>query len=54
LLDPKSTAFIKDKWKPKHVVALHLSAMDAGPAKEIHTHWPNEWVCTEQGEVRRF
>ncbi|MBZ5570557.1 MAG: MBL fold metallo-hydrolase [Acidobacteriia bacterium] len=54
LLDSKSTAFIKDKWKPKHVVALHLGATDKESGREIQTHWPNAWVCTKQGEARTF
>ncbi len=47
-------AFLKDRWKPKHVVAFHLGADDAGAVPEIRRGMPQAWICTRQGESRRF
>jgi L-ascorbate metabolism protein UlaG (beta-lactamase superfamily) len=47
-------AFVKDRWKPKHVVAFHLGADDAGAVPGIRRVAPRAWICTRQGESRSF
>jgi len=54
LLDAKGGAFIKEKWKPHHIVVLHFGGADADAVERVRSTWPHAWVCTEQGESRTF
>jgi L-ascorbate metabolism protein UlaG (beta-lactamase superfamily) len=54
LLDAKGGAFIKEKWKPHHIVVLHFGGDDRDAAKQVVSTWPQAWVCTKQGESRTF
>ena len=54
LPDPKGSAFVREKWKPQHVVALHFGTTDLDWAKKVQRAWPKAWVCTKQGESRNF
>ena len=54
LLDDAAVRFVKDVWKPRHVVALHLGASDMEHAAGISARLPGTWVCTEPGAGRVF
>ena len=53
LLDPQSAAFLR-KWKPRHIVAFHFGADEERHAQAIRSHWPEVWVCWDQGETHKF
>lgn len=54
LTDAGGLAFVKDRWRPKHVVAFHLGADDAPSVPRIRRNAPETWICTRPGETRRF
>jgi L-ascorbate metabolism protein UlaG (beta-lactamase superfamily) len=54
LQDPKGSEFVKEKWKPRQIVVLHFGGADLDEAKQIQANWPQAWVCTRQGEARKF
>jgi L-ascorbate metabolism protein UlaG (beta-lactamase superfamily) len=54
LLDAKGGAFIKEKWKPRHLVVLHFGGADGDAANQVVSTWPQAWVCTKQRESRTF
>jgi len=54
LLEAKGGAFIKDKWKPRHIVAMHFGGADEDAVKQVRSSWPEAWACTKQGESRTF
>jgi len=54
LLDKRGVAFVRNKWKPQHVIAVHFGTTDTEWAKKIQANWPKSWVCTKQGETRNF
>lgn len=54
LTDEGGLAFLDARWKPRHVVALHVGADDAGAVPQIGRRAPKAWVCTRQGESRAF
>lgn len=54
LLDEGGVAFLRDRWKPKHVVAFHIGADDAKSVPRVRAAFPEAWVCTRQGESRSY
>lgn len=54
LTDAGGLAFLKDRWSPKHIVAFHLGADDAGSVPRIRRDAPRAWICTRPGESRTF
>jgi len=54
LLEAKGGAFIKDKWKPRHIVVVHFGGADEDAVKQVRSSWPEAWACTKQGESRTF
>jgi L-ascorbate metabolism protein UlaG (beta-lactamase superfamily) len=54
LNDAGGRAFLKDRWKPRHLVAFHLGADDTMAVDRIRRDTPQAWVCTRQGESRRY
>lgn len=54
LLDAKGRAFLKEKWKPRYIVAVHFGGADGDAAQQVHSTWPQAWACTKQGESRTF
>jgi L-ascorbate metabolism protein UlaG (beta-lactamase superfamily) len=54
LLGPSGRAFVLERWKPGHVVVVHLGAGDGESAAEIARAVPQAWVCTRPGEARTF
>ena len=54
LTDDAGLAFLRDRWKPRHVVAFHLGASDVAAASTIQARWPQAWVCTKRGESRTY
>jgi D-aminopeptidase len=44
LPDPKGSAFVREKWKPQHVVALHFGTTDLDWARKVQRAWPKAWV----------
>lgn len=47
-------AFLRDRWKPRHVVAFHLGESDVATASTIEARLPQAWVCTRRGESRTY
>jgi L-ascorbate metabolism protein UlaG (beta-lactamase superfamily) len=54
LTDDAGLAFLRDRWKPRHLVAFHLGAGDVAGARAIQARWPQAWVCTQPGESRTY
>jgi hypothetical protein len=54
LLDSGGVAFIRNKWNPPHLVALHFATNAMESAKKVQVAWPDVWVCTKQLEIRKF
>ena len=54
LLDEGGVAFLRDRWKPGHVVAFHIGADDAPSAARARAAMPGAWICTRQGESRSY
>jgi L-ascorbate metabolism protein UlaG (beta-lactamase superfamily) len=54
LLDDDGVAFLRDRWKPKHVVAFHIGAGDAKSIPRVRAAAPDAWICTRQGESREY
>jgi len=54
LTDDDGQAFLRDRWRPRHVVAFHLGANDAAGAAAIQARLPQAWVCTKPGEARTY
>lgn len=54
LTDDAGLAFLRDRWKPRHLVAFHLGASDVANASTIEARWPAAWVCTRRGESRTY
>jgi L-ascorbate metabolism protein UlaG (beta-lactamase superfamily) len=54
LTDAAGLAFVKDRWKPKHLVAFHIGADDADTVPQIRREAPQAWICTRPGESRTF
>jgi len=54
LTDDAGLVFLRDRWKPRHVVAFHLGASDAAAAATIQARMPQAWVCTRRGESRTY
>lgn len=55
LLSGDTVRFIEQRWKPRHVVALHLGANDVmQSAQKLRSTHPKAWICTHAGEVRVF
>jgi L-ascorbate metabolism protein UlaG (beta-lactamase superfamily) len=52
--DGAGLAYLRDRWRPRNVVAFHLGAADIGSASAIQARWPQAWVCTRRGEVRTY
>jgi L-ascorbate metabolism protein UlaG (beta-lactamase superfamily) len=54
LTDDEGQAFLRDRWRPRHVVAFHLGARDVASASVIQARLPQAWVCTRPGESRTY
>lgn len=54
LTDDAGLTFLRDGWKPRHVVAFHLGASDVAAASTIQARLPQAWVCTRRGESRTY
>jgi hypothetical protein len=47
--------FLKERWKPRHIVAIHFGARDAAlSAEKVRTSLPGVWICTRPGESRDY
>jgi L-ascorbate metabolism protein UlaG (beta-lactamase superfamily) len=54
LTDNAGLAFLRDRWRPRHVVAFHLGESDVAAASTIQARLPQAWVCTRRGESRTY
>ena len=54
LLDDGGLAFVRDRWKPKHVVAFHIGADDEASVPRLRAAMPAAWICTKQGQSRTY
>ena len=54
LTNDASLAFLRDRWRPRQIVAFHLGTKDTAAAPEIQARWPQAWVCTRRGESRNY
>jgi hypothetical protein len=53
-LESTSVKFITQRWKPRQAIALHLGRNDGTYAQQLRKEFPQLWVCTKQGEARKF
>jgi len=53
-LSPPAAKFLTRGWKPRQIIAFHLGTKDAAYAEQVHKNFPQVWVCTKQGEERKF
>jgi L-ascorbate metabolism protein UlaG (beta-lactamase superfamily) len=54
LTDDGGLAFLRDRWRPRHVVAFHLGQGDGAGAATIQARMPQAWICTRRGESRTY
>jgi L-ascorbate metabolism protein UlaG (beta-lactamase superfamily) len=54
LLDSKATSFMKERWKPRNLAALHVGTTDLDSLSAVRAAWPGVWVPTTPREARRF
>ena len=54
LTDDDGLAFLRDRWRPRHVVAFHLGAGDVASASVIQARLPQAWVCIRPGDSRTY
>ena len=54
LLNPTATKFLTQRWKPRQTIALHLATTDGAYAEQLGKKFPQVWVCTMQGDARKF
>jgi L-ascorbate metabolism protein UlaG (beta-lactamase superfamily) len=53
-LESTSVKFITQLWKPRQAIAFHLGKNDGTYADQLRKEFPHVWVCTTQGEARKF
>ncbi len=55
LLGRESIQFIRERWKPRAVVAIHFGAADASTSSaKVRSNFPEAWVCIKSGEFRAY
>jgi L-ascorbate metabolism protein UlaG (beta-lactamase superfamily) len=54
LLEPPGTTFVKDRWKPRHVIAFHFGGDDLPSVDRVLANVPGAWAPTKAGESRGF
>jgi L-ascorbate metabolism protein UlaG (beta-lactamase superfamily) len=54
LTDEDGLRFVTRRWKPGHVVAIHLGGGDAQSVSAIRSRAPEVWLCTRAGESRTY
>lgn len=54
LTQAEGASFVKDRWKPRHVVALHFGSDDLPAVAEVTKNVPGAWAPTRPGESRSF
>jgi len=55
LLSKEGAAFVREVWKPRHIVAFHFGAADAREAApSLAKAFPNAWLCVKAGESRSY
>jgi L-ascorbate metabolism protein UlaG (beta-lactamase superfamily) len=52
LADAGGLAFLRERWRPRHVVAFHLGADD--DVEAARAALPGAWVAVRQGETRTY
>jgi L-ascorbate metabolism protein UlaG (beta-lactamase superfamily) len=53
-LNPTAAEFLTQRWKPRQMIAIHLATNDGAYAEQLGKKFPQVWVCTKQGEARKF
>jgi L-ascorbate metabolism protein UlaG (beta-lactamase superfamily) len=54
LTSEEGAAFVKDRWKPRHVVALHFGSDDLPAVAVVAKNAPRTWTPLKPGESREF
>jgi len=54
LTNSQATAFFRERWKPRNVVAMHVGGGDLKSVPAVRSAWPGVWVCVQPGESRVF
>jgi L-ascorbate metabolism protein UlaG (beta-lactamase superfamily) len=54
LMEAEGLEFVRDRWKPRHVLAFHVGAAEETAAAAITASLPGAWVCRRRGEARAF
>ena len=53
-LNPTAAEFLTQRWKPRQMIAIHLATNDGAYAEQLGKKFPQVWICTKQGEARKF
>ena len=54
LMEDPGLGFVRDRWRPRHVVAFHVGAAAETEAAGITSRLPGAWVCQKRGESRVY
>jgi L-ascorbate metabolism protein UlaG (beta-lactamase superfamily) len=54
LMEDPGLGFVRDRWRPRHVVAFHVGAGAEADAAGITARVPGAWVCRKRGESRVY
>jgi L-ascorbate metabolism protein UlaG (beta-lactamase superfamily) len=54
LTSKAGAAFVRERWKPRHVVAFHFGSDDLPAVAEVTKTLPGTWAPTRPGESRSF
>jgi L-ascorbate metabolism protein UlaG (beta-lactamase superfamily) len=54
LLNDEATSFLKSRWKPRNVAALHIGATDLASLPALEAAWRGVWAPTKPQESRSF
>jgi L-ascorbate metabolism protein UlaG (beta-lactamase superfamily) len=54
LMEDPGLGFVRDRWRPRHVVAFHVGAGAEAEAAGITARIPGAWVCRKRGESRVY
>jgi L-ascorbate metabolism protein UlaG (beta-lactamase superfamily) len=54
LMGDDGLSFVRDRWRPRHVVAFHVGADAETAAGAIAARIPGAWVCRKRGESRVY
>jgi L-ascorbate metabolism protein UlaG (beta-lactamase superfamily) len=54
LMEDEGLGFVRDRWRPRHVVAFHVGGDAETAAGAITARIPGSWLCRRRGESRVY